>query len=374
MIGHGSRDSVVLPTTNYISATMNNMSEPSSMNIINNNTNISNNINDNNPGVMQRPQVTYYSSNNNNNNNNNNNSQSITQHAFNNQAIITNNNNTNNNTTTAPPNRIHAINKRRPQSAIDYNLMSNNNSTNNNNNSNSNNNIKQNSALNFKMNATTNDVNSIRNFIDMRTLLASTTTSSSSYNRPLSAPLINQDLQDILLGNAISTAALGAGAAFGSTESSIYNKLKNTSSNLMNFEGKQRNDNILPVETIYTTGDTGARRYGVPAFRPRSSSAQRPSAVDRALNINSNNRNNSNSDVKNAFFPSPLRGGLSSSNNNNNNLDVSLTRPLTGSQYRAHNNNNNNNDSNNNNNKQAKLSEMLEGNIIERLDHALGRR
>jgi hypothetical protein len=64
----------------------------------------------------------------------------------------------------------------------------------------------------------------------------------------------------------------------------------------MNFEGKQRND-IVPVETIYTTGDTGARRYGVPAFRPRSSSAQRPSAVDRALNINSNNRNNNSKKV-----------------------------------------------------------------------------
>lgn len=351
LIGLGSRDSVVLPT-NYIPATMA-MSEPSAMN---------NNIN-NNQGILptsnmiQRPQVTFNSSNYNNNNNNN--SQSLTHHAFNNTANINNMNNNNNTTTTtsaAPPSRVHTINKRRPQSAIDYNLMSNNNSTNNNNSGN--NSTKQNSALNFKMNATSNDVNSIRNFIDMRTLLASTT---SSYNRPVSAPLINQDF---LVGNGISTAAVGTvGTAFGSAESSIYNKLKNTSSNLLNFEGKQRND-IVPVETIYTTGDTGARRYGVPAFRPRSSSAQRPSAVDRALNINSNNRNN-NSEVKNAFFPSPLRGGSSSSNN----LDVSLTRPMTGnSQNRAY----NNNDSNNN--KQAKLSEMLEGNIIERLDHALGRR
>jgi len=363
LIGLGSRDSVVLPI-NYIPATMA-MNEPSAMNIISSNNN---NIN-NNQGILptsnmiQRPQVTFNSSNYNNNNNNNN-SQSLTYHAFNNPASINNINNNNNTTTTttAPPSRVHTINKRRPQSAIDYNLMSNNNSTNNNNSGN--NNTKQNSALNFKMNATSNDVSSIRNFIDMRTLLASTT---SSYNRPVSAPLINQDF---LVGNGISTAATAGavGTAFGSGESSIYNKLKNTSSNLMNFEGKQRND-IVPVETIYTTGDTGARRYGVPAFRPRSSSAQRPSAVDRALNINSNNRNNNNNnnnEVKNAFFPSPLRGGSSSSSNN---LDVSLTRPMTGnSQNRAY----NNNDSNYN--KQAKLSEMLEGNIIERLDHALGRR
>jgi len=238
--------------------------------------------------------------------------------------------------------------------------MSNNNSTNNNNNNNSsnnnnnsNNNIKQNSAMNFKLNTISNDVN-IRNFIDMRTLLA------SSSNRPLSAPSINHQE---LLDNNVSTPITSL--FNNNNESSIYNKLKNTSTNLINFE-KQKND-IIPVETIYTTGDTGARRYGVPAFRPRSSSAQRPSAVDRALHINSINNNRN----MNTYFPSPLRG-VGSSSNNNIGGDINSTRPMTGN---SQNNRSYNNESNNNtNNKQAKLADMLEGNIIERLDHALGRR
>ena len=344
---HGSKDYSMLSST-YIPSANN---DPT---ILTNNNNTNNNNNNNNnmmppSNVMQRPQVTYYSSNYNNNNNNNNNIQPSTN-------VIANANVTN---TTNNPNRVHTINKRRPQSAIDYNLMSNNSSTNNNNNNNSNNNnnLKQNPAMNYKMNATSSDVN-IRNFIDMRTLLA-----SSTYSRPLSAPPINQDLQD-LMGSSNMQGGGGIGGFGG--ESSIYNKLKFGSSNLMNFE--KLNNEALPVETIYTTGDTSLRRYGVPAFRPRSSSAQRPSAVDRAMNIN----NNTNSRIGvgvNAFFPSPIRGGSSS---NNNNMDANMTR-LTDMRMHATSGSSQNR-AYNGDNKQAKLSEMMEGNVIERLDHALGRR